>query len=36
MPFSQRAYRKSGRTALLALTPGDDFTDATLLEIPRD
>ncbi len=32
--FSQHAYRKAGRAALLALTPGDEFTDATFIEMP--
>ena len=34
--YGQHAYRRPGRTALLALTPGDQLTDATFIEMPRD
>jgi hypothetical protein len=33
--YSQHAYRRAGRSALLALTPGDQFTDATFIELPQ-
>ena len=34
--YSQHAYRRAGRTAVLALTPGDEFTDATFIELPAE
>ncbi len=34
--YGQHAYRKAGRSALLALTPGEQLTDATFIEMPVD